>query len=456
MEESNPSKAIKADLYHRKTLAKKSPSSSSLRLMSYNILANVHVEPHMFPDNTPDEMDFENRLRLINSEIEAVKPDILCIQELEEKEEQRFSSIPSLASFDRVYQPRADHDTIKPKIEGSAVFFSKNRFSLLKKHRLTLKMIKEIYPRTDAFSSEMIKSCAASLLILETKEGDPLQRTSGSKTRLAVLSTHLPFTVTVGHVKFASIILIMKVLRELRKVYDFSDFFICGDFNLIPCSMLYDFLVSGSLDLNIGVKDFSMQRWALDLHKEKEVREFLKDFDRKRIPSSETKQSEVSEDFYRILLDVRPIIDEGELIRFSPPEETSSLDLSLVSEAFRELSKSMGFRSSYAEVKNSVIRSQNQSSLSPDSDQPPTHNEISYSHFTKKMTLPIDFVFFHSQGTLEPISVLDVPDLEWMIEQDKGCPFGPFGSDHISLVVDFELKDHKTDEAPLPIDEIKF
>ena len=449
MELKGEGKDIDGTVYHRRVLSLAPKSGDRIRVMTYNVLADIHVEKYLFPHNAPQDLDKISRMEKIGEEIGRFAPDIICLQELQETEVEKYTKLESLVNFGHVFIARPPYEQPKPFAEGSAIFFDKSKFSLVKAHKLMLKMLPEVYDSEDVFSKEMIKSCVVAITILETKKG--LFPEEGSPLRIAALSTHLPFNKNCGHVKLGVVALIMKTLARLKEKFKFSDIFLCGDFNFVPRSGLYNYVVNKRLDLSVDLREFSNQNYAEMILKSKGPEICFVEGDRRYEPYLKEKKPRVSSEFYEILVGIEPIIDEQELIRFVPDQKKNGKKkgsgqkdggLKVSEDALVELSESLGFGSAYACVRNALIRL-----LLPDSkliqyklDPNEFENDVFFSFYGDSMKLAIDYIFFAKKGKLRPIRVLDVPDYKWLVSQNKTCPFGPFGSDHFSLVVDFELK----------------
>lgn len=436
------SRAINASKYHRNYLSLKAPSSQLLRVMTYNLLADVHAEPYMFPKCSKEEIDQNSRFRLIHREIECFSPDILCVQELEEVESESFSKAGLLRKFSKVYFAKPVAEQPKPRVEGSAIFFAREKFSLVGSHCLNFKMTKDVYQETDIFSKEMVKSCVATVAVLEPK-GFGLSNLNSSH-RIGVVSTHLPFSVNQGHLKFAILVLILRSIAALKLRYGLNDVLLCGDFNLVPRSMLYEYLVSQSLDLGVDIRDFSNQIFVRNLLQSEGAERSVVEGDRRTKGLYHHQGRHQSDEFYKILSGVYPVFDDHGAVTFTPPHEVDHRGMQDIQKSFELLSQSTAFKSSYAEVKNQIItkdlEDKNRFSFSHDPGE--FHNEAIYTHFANKMLLAVDYIFFNRDGKLQPTGTLDVPDFSWMMSKGRSLPFAPFGSDHISLVADFDVKDN--------------
>lgn len=71
---------------HWKCIDKSSPSNTSFTLMSYNILAQHHIDsqPSLYHNHNPDSLQWIHRFDALKQEIHDISPDILCLQEVQQ------------------------------------------------------------------------------------------------------------------------------------------------------------------------------------------------------------------------------------------------------------------------------------------------------------------------------------------------------------------------------------
>ncbi len=71
------------------------------------------------------------------------------------------------------------------------------------------------------------------------------------------MTTHLLFNNNRGHVKLGIVFLVMKAILELKKKHHIQDVFFTGDFNVIPNSVLYNYITRNNLNLKADLKEYS-------------------------------------------------------------------------------------------------------------------------------------------------------------------------------------------------------
>lgn len=71
---------------------------------------------------------------------------------------------------------------------------------------------------------------------------------------LLIVNTHLLFNKNRGHVKLGMLVLLMKSISKIKSQYPVESVFFCGDFNMAPCSMLYNFMINKGVNLSVDLK----------------------------------------------------------------------------------------------------------------------------------------------------------------------------------------------------------
>lgn len=65
------------------------------------------------------------------------------------------------------------------------------------------------------------------------------------------------------HLKLGQLILLFRTIEQIKLKHDIAQTFFAGDFNLIPNSSLYEFIVNQKIDLNASVYEFSNQKMGI-------------------------------------------------------------------------------------------------------------------------------------------------------------------------------------------------
>lgn len=106
--------------------------SRAFTVMTYNILAQRHLHNHqdLYEENNPKSLEWPNRLKLIQQEIEEISPEILCLQEVEiDRLHEIATELKALNFTEPLYKKRSGHQS-----DGCAIFFNRNKFRLIEQY----------------------------------------------------------------------------------------------------------------------------------------------------------------------------------------------------------------------------------------------------------------------------------------------------------------------------------
>ncbi|XP_058170308.1 protein angel [Anopheles ziemanni] len=204
-------------------------------LMSYNILAQDLLDGHAFlyANNNPHALPWPQRYERLIAEINAVHPDILCVQELQQDHVDMFWT--GLASFDYalLYKKRTGGE----KTDGCAVFYRRNLFDLVTHHE-----VEYFQPNVNKLNRENVAIIAK------------LALKSNPRTNLVVSTTHLLYNPRRQDVRLAQIQVLLAELDRFaysgklpNGIPQYHPVILCGDFNLQPHSAPYRLLTEGYL-----------------------------------------------------------------------------------------------------------------------------------------------------------------------------------------------------------------
>lgn len=102
-------------------------------LMSYNILAQVLLEkhPHLYRNNEPQHLEWNYRLECLKNEILAIRPAILCLQEVQNS---HLDEIEMALQPMQYTKPLYKQRTRNGYIDGCAIFYDSQQFQLIDHH----------------------------------------------------------------------------------------------------------------------------------------------------------------------------------------------------------------------------------------------------------------------------------------------------------------------------------
>ncbi|XP_076155521.1 protein angel homolog 1 isoform X2 [Alosa pseudoharengus] len=206
-------------------------------VMSYNILAQdlLVANPDLYLHCSDKVLVWSARLKGIIQEIQAWRPDILCLQEAQEDHfKKQLQPVLSDMGYSCVYKRRTGSKT-----DGCAVCYQNKRFSQLSVSLLELR--KE---RCELLDRDNV----AIVLLLQPITS---QCHDERGTPICVATTHLLFNPRRGDIKLAQLVLVLaevdKVVKRCKAMGRDCEVVLCGDFNSLPNMPLYQFISTGQL-----------------------------------------------------------------------------------------------------------------------------------------------------------------------------------------------------------------
>lgn len=231
--------------------------SANVRVVTYNVLASVYAKSAWFPWTERALMKAKKRLQRSREYIESLNADVLCLQELDNYDEDGTTSWKSWLES-RGYDSRHVRRT-NTKKDGSCVAWRRDAWSCEDHRGVSYDDIAhEMYPGPSSDVSESqditsareryLRDCVANLTIL--------RRTADGAEAL-VASTHIFWDPNFADVKLA------QAKRLVREVEGFRDerrrlssrevhVIIGGDFNSEPTSDVYRELNSAFASASSG------------------------------------------------------------------------------------------------------------------------------------------------------------------------------------------------------------
>lgn len=107
-------------------------SATTFTLMSYNILAQHHIDsqPSLYHSHQSDALCWTHRFEALKREIDEISPDILCLQELQQSHLTEIANHFHALGYDAsLFKKRTGL-----QVDGCAIFFKKNLFDLIEYH----------------------------------------------------------------------------------------------------------------------------------------------------------------------------------------------------------------------------------------------------------------------------------------------------------------------------------
>uniref|UniRef100_A0AC34FEV1 Endonuclease/exonuclease/phosphatase domain-containing protein n=1 Tax=Panagrolaimus sp. ES5 TaxID=591445 RepID=A0AC34FEV1_9BILA len=202
--------------------------SKIFRVLSYNVLCQATMERcHGLYKNMefhPEWFVWQNRWNLLSKELINLTADIYCLQEVERDKVAGFYE-PLMVVYKRYqsfYAWRGDDNA-----DGCAIFWNPEKFESVEK----------IIVRLNLGVPNLDRPNVAQILRLKHRNADK---------ELIVVNTHILFNPKRGDVKLYQLAVIFANIQKIRTKN--QPIIFCGDFNLEPDSLLYNFITKGELD----------------------------------------------------------------------------------------------------------------------------------------------------------------------------------------------------------------
>ncbi|KAJ8404121.1 hypothetical protein AAFF_G00344710 [Aldrovandia affinis] len=224
---------------------------STVRVVSYNILADVYAQTELsktvlYPYCAPYALELDYRQSLIKKELVGYNADIICLQEVD-KGVFTDSLSPALDAFDMDGVFR-----IKEKQhEGLATYFRRSKFKLLSQHDI---MLSEAL-MSDPLHGELLDKISANPTLKEkvvqrstTLQVTVLQAVKDPSRKLCVANSHLYWHPKGGHVRLVQMAVALRHLRRVTsEAHPGVPLLFAGDFNSTPSSGVFQLLSRGAV-----------------------------------------------------------------------------------------------------------------------------------------------------------------------------------------------------------------
>lgn len=229
-----------------------------LRVCSYNVLAEIYTNKAQYPHCPLWALSWNFRHQNLMREIKQFQADIYCLQEVQED---RFAEYfyPEMRNwgYEGEYKKKTRRNMgMDGKVDGCAVFFKVSRIRLLEKYVIEFNeaaiamargrnIITKISSPTEEQRNEalsrLLKDNVAQVMVFETipERGEHAQR-------FCTCNTHIHWDPEFLDVKLWQTQMLVKELQKFV-VTRHLPIILCGDFNSLPDSSVYEFLSTGAL-----------------------------------------------------------------------------------------------------------------------------------------------------------------------------------------------------------------
>ncbi|TFK53627.1 hypothetical protein OE88DRAFT_1655840 [Heliocybe sulcata] len=263
------------------------PSVETFTVLCHNILAEKYATERMYGYTPSWALQWEYRRELILTEVMNYRADFLCLQEVDIGNYEEYF-VPHLEEmgYEGVYWPKSRYKTMtgadQRQVDGCATFYNAKKFQLVEKQLIefsSLAMQRPDFKKTDdMFNRVLGKDHVAVVGLFEIKE---------TGTRLIITNVHIVSGPQFPDVKLVQVALMVDEVEKIANNFakypprllgppaDLTDddstsgenqlgiqarrtgpaytdgtkipTIVCGDFNSIPGSGVYEFLSNGSI-----------------------------------------------------------------------------------------------------------------------------------------------------------------------------------------------------------------
>jgi len=272
------------------------PNAETFSVLCYNILCEKAATERLYGYTPSWALSWDYRKELILTEVMSHNADFLCLQEVDIAQyEDYFMHHLTAQGYEGVYWPKSRYKTMNETdrrlVDGCATFYRASKYQLVEKQLIefsAVAMQRQDFKKTDdMFNRVLGKDHIAVVCLMEDKQ---------TKTRFIIANAHIHWDPAYCDVKLVQVALLVDEIEKISNNFakypppptpqaptdeadsagtlagessisptlrsapsrlppTYSDgskipLIICGDFNSIPMSGVYEFLSTGSLPAN--------------------------------------------------------------------------------------------------------------------------------------------------------------------------------------------------------------
>ena len=223
---------------------------SSFKVVDYNILAEVYASHQLYPYTPIWALQWEYRKHRILAELLSYQADIIALQEVQSNAFDDFFH-PQLQQhgYEGLYKrkTRESMSDDPSTIDGCAIFYKADRFSLLEQYGIEYNEAARQQTMDRKALRRLMKGNIALVVVLEELTGG-MQMIGGMmrrvrKKRVCVANTHMYWDPDYADVKLWQSYILCQELEKLI-LHRQLPLVLCGDFNSLVDSSVYEFLMT--------------------------------------------------------------------------------------------------------------------------------------------------------------------------------------------------------------------
>lgn len=223
--------------------------SDTITVASYNILCPTYATTHSFSYVPSWALQWEARKETILQEASSYGADILCIQEMD--------TGSYLDYFREQFKARGDYDSVfyqksrartmvegeKRLVDGCAIFWKGQFFQMIEQRCIYLSQLfsQKSISENEHIANRFLPRDNIGLVVVLEREGN---------RHTVVVNTHIHWDPEYPDVKTLQGIMLVKEIEGVMQRYPSAELVVCGDFNSLPNSSLYEMYSTGGLRPN--------------------------------------------------------------------------------------------------------------------------------------------------------------------------------------------------------------
>ncbi|CAD5121363.1 DgyrCDS9886 [Dimorphilus gyrociliatus] len=219
--------------FNEKIKYKKAQQFIDFSIASYNLLAQNLLEDNRYLYKHCEDwmLSWDYRRNKLIEELSYRRSDILCLQEVNAQHYESFFK-PEIErlGYDSLFKKRTND-----KQDGCATFWRRSLFRMINHKLIEFNRVSD--------DSVMDRDNIAIIVMLESTN-------EKFRSRLCVANTHLLYNPRRGDIKLAQLMILLAEIEFMTRDRRRYPIILCGDFNAVPFSNIYNFIDKGRLEVD--------------------------------------------------------------------------------------------------------------------------------------------------------------------------------------------------------------
>lgn len=235
------------------------PATENFTLMCYNILCERAAVEKLYGYTPKPMLQWEWRKKVILNQLHSADSDFLCLQEVEHAQFNEFFQPNMLPKYKGVFSPKgrwknkSDYD--RRTVDGCAIFYRADKWELRASHVIDitqLAMQRPDFAKDDVMFNRVLQRDNVAVFVMLQN------RMTGMK--IVIANAHMHWDAMMSDVKLVQTGIMVEEIQSLLQAQEDTDeegltwshypLIVCGDYNSVPSSGVYEFLSTGSVSPN--------------------------------------------------------------------------------------------------------------------------------------------------------------------------------------------------------------